>query len=323
MKNLSLLIATAILLFASCSTKVDLYCYDGDKTIVYSVLDVDADTNYFRITKSSLTNEIMYNYNDIDVKFVGLFKDGAKADTIMLDTISKMINGEKRMFYFTTKKLLTGQEYTLLVHRKADNVTVSSTASTICSIRFKKPMGKYIDFKSNYTNKIVWFGSGTDIAPQINASFFEITAFFHYKELMPGATDTVDRYMEWPMSSEQAHEMYNTTNFDYVVYYKPSLFFDRLERDEYLKNNSPYGVQRWLMPFEIRVTAYGNELYNYFVINNAISAIQEIPNYTNIENGIGLMTSRTTVSTFHVVEQICRKRITYNYPYGFYYDPNL
>ena len=323
MKKFLTIVALAAIILASCSTRVDLFCDNGDTTIVYSVLEVNADTNYFRITKSSLYNEIMYNYNDIDVKFVGLFKDEAQPDTIMLDTISKLVDGEMIMYYYTTKKLRIGQEYTLLIHRKADDVTVSSKTSTICNINFRKPTGKYIDFKSIFRSRIEWVGSGASIAPQINASFFDVTTFFHYKELMPGATDTVERYMEWPMVSEQAHNLYNTTNFNYVTYYKPATFFDRLERDNYLVNNSPIGVQRWLMPFEIRVTAYGEELYNYYIVNNSTSAIQDIPNYTNIDNGIGLMSSRTVVSTFHVIEQICRIRIANNYPYGFYYDPNL
>lgn len=323
MKKILTIIALMTMLFVSCSTKVDLYCNEGDTTIVYAVLEVDADTNYFRITKSSLSNEIIYNYEDIDVKFAGVFKNETQVDTIMLDTVYKMVDREKRMYYYTTKKLDKGHEYTLLIHRKADDVTVSSKINTICNIRFKKPIGKYINFLSSYNSKIEWAGSGSSFAPQINASFFEITTFFHYKELMPGATDTVERYMEWPMRSEQAENLYNPSDFDYVIHYNPTVFFDRLERDDYLVNNSPYGVQRWLMPFEIRITAYGEELYKYFIINNATSLIQEVPNYTNIENGIGLMSSRTIVSTFHVIEQVCRKRISYNYPYGFYYDPNL
>ena len=172
-------------------------------------------------------------------------------------------------------------------------------------------------------NQGQWAGSHHDDAPNINAGFFSLTGYFHYKELMPGATDTVDRYMEWTIGAGQAEQMQNSTYHFYSSYYTPSRFFFLLENDEYLKNNSPYGVQRWLLPFEFRLSVYGEELFEYYVANNSTSVIPEVPNYSNVENGIGMMSSRSTVSKFYVIEQVCRIRISNNYPYGFIYDPNL
>lgn len=312
-----------VLLLYSCTTKFDLYCYNGDTTIVYSILEANADTNFFRITKSSLENEFTYNYNDIDVRLSGIFKGETEPDTIMLDTVSMMNNGLIRSYYYTTKKLLENQEYTVSVLRKSDSVTVTSKAKTICDISYIRPMGKYINFRPDNVNQVQWVGIHHEDAPNINAGFFSVVGYFHYKELMPGATDTVDRYMEWTLGSGQADQWQNTTFHFYSTYYTPSTFFFLLERDEYLINNSPYGVQRWLEPFEFKLFVYGEELYEYYIANNSTSVIPEVPNYSNVENGIGLVSSRTTVSTFHVIEQICRKRISYNYPYGFIYNPNL
>lgn len=312
-----------LIIATSCTTKFDLYCYEGDTTIVYSILEVNADTNYFRITKSSLENEYTYNYDDIDVRFTGLFKNELQPDTITLDTISIISDGQLKTYYFTDKKLIDGQTYTLLIHRKADDVTISSTTMTINDLRFIKPVyGSYINFRPTHVNKIEWIGLGS-IAPEINASYYVVTGYFHYRELMPGATDTVDRVMVWPIGTEQANHLFNTYDSHYIMFYTPSTFFTLLGEDEYLQNNSPLGVQRWLEPFEFEIIAYGEELYNYHIINNSYSAIQEVPNYTNIVNGIGLMSSRTAKSSFHVIEQLCRKRISENYDYGFYYDPNL
>ena len=317
-------ITLLVLLLCSCTTKFDLYCYEGDTTILYSVLDVKADTNYFRVTKSSLEGEYTYNYDEIDVSFAGLFKNEPQPDTILLDTVTMMTDGFPKTYYYTTKKLIENQEYTIIVHRKADGVTVTSKAKTICSIRFIKPTTMFgINFQSSNLTQIQWVGIYHDDSPNINAGFFSVTGYFHYRELMPGATDTVDRYMEWTIGSGRDDEMQHSTFHYYAANYVPSRFFFLLENDEYLKNNSPYGVQRWLKPFEFRVLVYGKELYEYYVANNSTSVIPEIPNYSNVENGIGLLSARTTASEFYVIEQICRKRISFNYPYGFVYDPNL
>lgn len=324
MKKFLTIIVLATIILTSCTTKVDLYCYTGDTTILYSVLDTEVDTNYFRITKSSLEGNYTYNYDEIDVRFAGLFKNEPQPDTIMLDTITLMTDGFPKTYYYTTKKLVENQEYTVMVLRKADSVLVTSKAKTICEMSIIKPTANYgINFQPSNVNQIQWVGIHHEDAPNINAGFFSMTGYFHYKELMPGATDTVERYMEWSIGSGQVEHMQNSTYHFYSTYYTPSRFFTLLETDDYLKNNSPHGVQRWLLPFEFRLCVYGEELFEYYVANNSTSVIPEVPNYSNVENGIGLLSARTTMSKYYVIEQICRKRISYNYPYGFIYDPNL
>ena len=318
-----IVVAFFAVVFAFCTTDFDLYCYDGDTTIVYSVLEVNADTNFFRITKSSLENEYEYQPGDIEVRFAGLFEGEDNIDTLELETIEKMQDGQLKPFYYTTRKLLKNQEYSLFVYRKTDSVTVSTKAKTICNISYTRPMGKYINLRSNVVNRVMWVGTKNDDAPLINAGAFDVYALFHYKELMPGANDTVWQTMTWKIRSESAVSMYNTTHHHYEAYYTPSTFFTMLEKDTYLNNNSPYGVQRWLEPFEFKIIVYGEDLYDYHNVNTATSVMQDVINVTNIDNGVGLMSSRTTVSTFHVIEQLCRKRISENYSYGFVYDPNL
>lgn len=323
MKKILTILVLTMIIFVSCSTKVDLYTYDGDTTIIYSVLEVNADTNYISVTKSSLEHEYYYNPDDIEVRFAGSFDGEDDIDTISLPTVEKIIDGQPKNYYYTTRRLKKNQEYEILVLRKADSLLVTSKTKTMCNILVTRPMGKYINLRYINVAGIEWIGTGCEEAPKINAGYYDVYAYFHYKELMPGATDTVDRCMEWKIISEDSKSLYNTTKNVYNAFYTPVLFFSMLEKNDYLVNNSPYGVQRWLEPFEIKLYVYGDELYKYYIINNATSAIQEVPNYSNVENGIGLMSSRTTVSAYYVIEQICRKRITENYPFGFVYDPNL
>ena len=60
--------------------------------------------------------------------------------------------------------------------------------------------------------------------------------------------------------------------------------------------NSPSYVQRFVEDFEIVITATGEELYDYFLIQNSNGAIQDTPEYTNIENGMGILSSRSEAS---------------------------
>ena len=126
-------------------------------TVVYAMLDASADTNFFKITHSFIGNvtELAqnyeannYKYDEIEVKFTGKF-EGGSTQTLTLDTISKWIpydptsvfySGCYQTYYYTTKKLIEGEEYKLEVLRKADGVVISSKVNTINNFKYKKPI---------------------------------------------------------------------------------------------------------------------------------------------------------------------------------------
>lgn len=318
-----LFFAILALVFASCRTDVDLYIDKGDTTMIYSILDVTADTNFFKISKSSLHGDYYYEEDDIDVYFTGLFDNETIVDTVMLHPVTKKKDGQLQSLYFTTKKLSEGQDYELFVIRHDDGVKVSAKTKTICHIFINKPnpLYPYIDFKYNSPRTIEW--TGPEAANfQINAAYFEVSGLFHYKELMPGSQDTVNRSMEWYFGGDQANLLFNAAQNHYVINYTPCVFFHILETDTYLLNNSPEGVQRWLQDFEFRIAVTGEDIYYYNISNGEGNHYPETNTYTNVENGRGILSSFSYISTFRTIEQVCRIRIAYDYPYGFIYDPN-
>ena len=347
MKKIFLTIfAIAALILSSCSNKVDLYSDEGDTTIVYAMLDAGADTNFFKITKSFIgnANELAqnydasnYKYDEIDVTFSGVFEGSNQTQTIALDTISKWIpynpdatfySGCWQTYYYTTKKLVEGKEYTLNILRKEDNTNISVKAKTINSFQFRKPISnQIINFKDVKKGTIEWRVPDASTNFMTTAAYFEVAAYFHFTELMPGSTDTVHQSIRWPLGSDKAENLYTTSNNSsyYAMNYTPEALFTVLANNVYLKENSPYGVQRWFEKFEFRISAMGEELYNYYIIANSSSAIQDVPNYTNVENGMGIMSSRVSKSSFHTISQVSRQKIVNDdatKDFGFIYDPN-
>ena len=333
--------AIAVVIFMSCSNKVDLYSDEGDTTIIYATLDAGLDTNFFKITHSFVGNfndlahnydASNYKYDEIDVTFSGIFEGSNAVQTITLDTISKWIpydanslfySGCYQTYYYTTKKLQEGKEYTIKVLRKADNVTISAKAQTVNNFSITRPYPlQQAKFKGVKKGNVEWKVYDPSTLYQTTAAYFEVTSYFHYKELMPGSHDTVYRSIAWELGSGTADRLFNSTDRYYVISYTPEAFYDVLANNEYLINNSPYGVKRWIENFEYKVSAVGEELYNYNLVNNSSSAIQDTPNYTNVENGIGLMSARVSKSAFHIIDQVDRKKISDDYPYGFIYIPN-
>ena len=199
----------------------------------------------------------------------------------------------------------------------------SASTTTVNSFAISKPfISQKIKFKDVKRGTVEWRVADITTFFQSTAAYFEVTGYFHYSELMPGKQDTVHRYITWPLGSGESEKLYNSTDRYYLITYTPEAIYDVLESNDYLKNNSPSGVKRWFDKFEFKVSAIGDELYNYHIINNSSSAIQDVPNYSNVENGIGLVSTRISKSIRLTIEETSRKKVCEDFNYGFIYDPN-
>ena len=343
MKRLILIFAFVALIFSSCSNKVDLYSDEGETTIVYAMLDASADTNFFKITKSFIgnVNELAYDYNasnykydEIEVTFSGVFEGSNQTQTITLDTISIWIpydpdatfySGCWQRYYYTTKKLVEDKEYTLNILRKEDNVNVSVKTSTINDFNIREPYepATGLRFKDVKKGTVKW---KVPVFPCIStAAYFEITGYLNYTEQMPGSSEVVNRSVVWPFGSDKAENLLVTNNNDvyYSTNYTPEALFDVLRYNTYLRENSPIGVYREFVNFEIKVSAVGEDLYNYYLATNSTSAIQDVPNFSNVTNGIGIMSARISKSKSYKIDILTRNYVVELFPeYGFHVDPN-
>ena len=331
--------AIAALILSSCSNKVDLYADEGEHTIVYAMLDAGADTNFVKITKSFVGDVSQlaqnyeannYKYDEIEVTLTGVFEGSNQTQTLTLDTIAKWIpydanatfySGCWQRYYYTTAKLKEGTSYTLNVLRKADNVNVTATTVTINNFRFRKPIANQpLQFKDVKRGTVEW--KVPEFPCISTAAYFEITGYMHYKEVMPGSTDTVSRTVYWPFGSDKAENLITTQNNDtyYLINYTPEALFTVVRDNQYLRNNSPAGVQRFFGKFEIVISAIGEDLYNYYLVSNSTSAIQDVPNFSNVENGYGLVSARIAKTSLHPINILTRQKISRDFPeFGFEY----
>ena len=312
-----ILSALAILLlitFNSCDNSVSIFSDGEEVTAVYGYLDVDADTNYLKITKSFTGNAVElapdysasnYDYK-LDVKLIGKFAASPGiVRTVVLDTISVFkpydpdalfYSGTNQVLYYTAEKLLENQEYQLVITRK-DGEIIKSKVKTICGSTVKKPMIT-ISFESSIANRIEWRSNTFN---QL-AAYYEVVGYFHYKQIDPGQTDTTYHKIKWYMGSGTGTEMYNSSTLNMFVDYNPTTFYSKLKSDQNIVNNSSTYTQRFVDCFEIVITATGDELYNYILMQNSNSAVIDALEYTNIENGVGIFSSRS----------VCTKKIKIN-----------
>ena len=350
MKNIRfiLIISLFIAIFYSCSTDVDLYAEYKDVPIVYAMLNVQADTNYVKITKAFCgTNE-----NPIHANEVALIYDSSNYDEkldarlyeyestygnhyepthreLVLDTIT-IHNKEAGVFYsphqivyYTSEPLRKGNSQHRIRYKfvavKPDGDTVTALTTMVGSEDFAIISGS-VNFQIAPTDamgKIVFRADGV-------ASVYEITMRFNYREQHNGQEmeyKSVSRSfgtkpISWYPKVENVNNMY------YVEYSLNWLFFSLSNAigNDTVANSSHPNVVRYADDFVVTISAAGDELYYYYLANE----VQEnsfggglFTAYSNIDGGYGLFSSRTTVKKTPNLSATARRDLYGKESWGF------
>jgi hypothetical protein len=311
----SLSALACLVLFNACNTKVDLYADYKDIPVIYGLLDVSADTNFIKIVRAfSGSDEAT-----VDATQVALIPDScnypgkldakiyrykrvfgneyALDDTIVLDTIT-IHDKEPGTFYYPDQKVYYTTEpiwanngsnvyyYRLEVVKAND--TVSAETGVVGGENFKitNTQVSFVSEPTDKTGKITFF-------PADNASVYNMELRFTYKEIRQGQVTEKTVVHSYGMKSL---DEINNENGSYYVNYSQNLLFNML--------NSAIGgdtlhVSRTFVPsksFVISLAAAGDELFNYIQINQGAGGLsQNIPDYTNINGGYGVFSSRLNI----------------------------
>lgn len=302
-----------VFLFGSCSTDVDLYADFKDITIVYGLLDINKDTNYVKINRAYLgygdANEIAQipdssNYpGKLDCKIIEYRSSISgnnyeKTKEYVLDTITIHDKEEgtfyapDQLVYYTTGRIRPNNDYYKyrydLEIERGDTVITSSTdivggnQFTIVPniLNFAAPLD---------LGKLKWLGCP-------NSAIYEIVLRFYYTEVGP-TQDSVQHCVYWSLGTH-AESTLQVENGVYYVHYKAPTFFGNIA-NEIGDDSLTLNVQRifYEPSIEVEITAGGTELYNYITVNGSNSSIvQTIPEYTNINGGYGVFSSRSKIT---------------------------
>lgn len=314
-KKLIRLLALSLLvvILGSCSTDVDLYADYKDITIVYGLLDPTQDTNFIKINRAFLgygdANEIALipdssNYpGKLDARIIEYRanvsgNDYVKNDEYLLDTITihnkdlGIFYAPDQLVYYTRGRIHPQTDrykyrYDLVIDR--GDTVITATTDVVGGGQFSV-VPSIMNFSSYIeTGKLKWIGCP-------NSYIYDAVIRFYYTEIGP-SLDSIPHCVTWQLGTHPESTL-QVEHGVYNVSYLASLFFSNIGQeigaDTLLTN-----VQRVFFEpsIEIEITAGGYELYNYITVNGSNSSIvQNIPDYTNINGGYGVFSSRTKVS---------------------------
>ena len=300
---------------ASCNTKVELYADYKDVPVVYGLIDVTQDTNYVKIVRAFSGS----NDNPIDASQVALIADSSNypgklnaqiieykkgygntyeptGRVIVLDTITIHDKHEGTFYapdqkvYYTTERFNTNignaeYKYGLAIVRGND--TITSETGIVGGEEFKI-LTQSVTFSPNANDK---YGK-VSFRPADNAAVYEVTMTFNYREQKPNEAMT-EKQVSWSYGALSINDLETENNF-FVVRYNQNTLFNALRS---AIGADTLNVDRVFGPFEIHVAAGGRELYNYIQVNSpSESFAQTIPDYTNVNGGFGVFSSRINLT---------------------------
>ena len=303
-RHLSTVLFLAITLTA-CSNELTLEAPYEDIPVAYAYLDAADDRHFVRIEKAFLESggdaldnarnpdSLYYGPNEATVTLTNL----ATSETVTLDRVDGGDFGLNRRdgifatspnILYTTDaddlNLRPGQQTALTIERPGEP-DARAVTTLIQSIDILRPTELIRIDDYGRPLRIIW-------SKGPNAVIYDVRMTFNYRELFPGDPDrNRDRSEEFVLATAFTGDN-QSSNSQVSFEIEPELIYraigDRLEPID--------GVVRRFETLSFTVTAAGQEVLDLVTVQNAnagITSSQSIPRYTNLENGIGLFTSRS------------------------------
>lgn len=320
-KNLFFAItALSAFFLSSCDNDFDINDEWRDITVIYGLLDTKADTNWVRVQRAylgkdaasaSFDNPDSLYYDQVSVvikKFEninGTIGNQVGDDIVLVEDRSKKMEegtfttDEFRMYRTRTvdRDAISYDSdenyiYKIIVKKTGTDFPDASSTTTVVSepsttgFRFIVPNPTVASARI-FNGRLEWY------APA-NAKIYEIDMKVNYKEINRNRTFFLDTSVSIDYGSLEgvAADVSSGTKLDFTQ--QPSFFYSALAAK---LPPLPEGHLRFVKDLEFVVWAGGEDLAKYIDLNKpALGVNANRPEFPDIENGVGLFSSRTDIS---------------------------
>lgn len=298
--SILLLIVTSFGLW-SCNNDLDILAPYKETCIVYGLINAADSVQYVRINRAFLGEEDAYvmaqhpdsfNYPDIlDVTFER-WESGIKKDSYLLERDSSftlepgIFANTPNILYKTpaSKLIQQNSDYKLNIYNRVTGETTSSMAAALNDITVTVP----VVFQGS-TITVPLYNSApykVKFTPNEEAAVYNLTIKFNYTEFPNGnPTNFVYKSVDWNLGN-----IPNSSNGGNIEIELPGDDLFQLLGSSIPLDNS---VNRRFSSLTFIFSSGAEDFYTYIQVNEPPSGlVQSIPDYTNIENGKGIFSSR-------------------------------
>lgn len=303
MKKILFLFASLSIIATSCTSDFDLTSDWKDVTIVVGLLDKSDTAQYIKINKAFLDQttsalEISQNpdslfYPDLIVELDQLDGNGNTMNTYLLTKVDGNMEGYVKdsgvfantpNYLYKTKQALVEGPYKIVITKTDNSKTVTAFTNVIGDFTITRPniVAEHVNIFPHGKYNVQWYAS-------TYGKIYDLTIRLNYREedILSGNI-LRDTFFDWNVfHTLVAADGQN--NFNYSI--AGSSFYNIIMNKIKVDPN----IQRVALNLDFRFSVGGSELYNYYLVNNAQTGItsgQIQPEYTNVDNGLGIFSSR-------------------------------
>jgi len=329
----TLLFLSSIALFTSCDNDLQIIADWKDVPVVYGILNAEDTVHYVKLNKAFLGqgdvmmmaqefDSLNYSGEDVGLRLLEMEEsnipnsDYVQRKQIELEPTDEFVKPEgvfsspTQIIYKTAEEINSNYFYTAEVYRKSNDTLIAYTQNPITIIKpvnITKPnsFSPLNITPTGYVPKVEWKSvAGGDL--------YELSMSFHYMEFpISGGSDTLYKSIELNFPTRLSNDSGGGQNMSYSLEFYQFLNFiaANIEEDPTVRRLvvgmeaaqvvSGFAISHACLDFTLY--AAGEDLSTYLVLNqNTNSLVLDRPEYSNIENGIGILSSRT----YDIVESV-------------------
>jgi hypothetical protein len=336
----TLLVLSSIALFASCDNDLQIIADWKDVPVVYGILNAEDSVHYIKLNKAFLGrgdvmmmaqefDSLHYAGEDVGLRLLEQEKAWIPSQngegwltisTIELEPTDEFEKPEgafsspTQIIYKSSAQINAEALYSAEVYRKSNDTLIAFTQNpiTILSpVKITRPnsFSPLTITPNGYVPKVEWKSvSGGDM--------YELSMNFNYIEFpnsiqvpVSGEADTISIEFNFQSrlssNSNGGDQMSHSIDFyQFLNFIASNIPEDPTVRRLVVGMEAAQVVSGFAIThacLEFTLLAAGEDLSTYLVLNqNSSSLVLDRPEYSNIENGIGILSSRT----FHIVENV-------------------
>ena len=315
MKRIFIILCVFAIFFASCETGFDVNAKWKETTVVYGLLDASKDTQYIKINKAYLgeddaimmaqySDSINFNPNDLEVIIykLGLYDTlmSITLDTTIIDKEDGLFAVDNNIIYKAIMPngfLMNNSRYAISIKNLDSGNEVGADTELINDFSFKNfnSAYKFGFYNSSLADSSKFLSKTIEWNKSENGEIYQLDILFNYLE--NGDTNT----LVW----SQSLEVFSGSN-SMQSKIEGIKFFNFLSQNLVDDNVSI----RQFLDIDLVMTLGTENLNTYLKVNEPMTGIvQQRPQFTNINNGIGIFSSRYT----HIEQEIGLTEDTKNY----------
>jgi hypothetical protein len=329
--SLSAIAAVSLVVFSSCETEVDLTAPYASTTVVFGLLDPQADTQFVKITKTFLGDGNLndyamirdsseYKWEEFAALKIEEYATGnpnpiAIHNLQPITIYNKDVNGmfygpEQTVYYFASPNGINPNAKYKLVADFVSRPDVFAWTNVIPSaeVFFQSPQTNLgLSFAStNTVTGAIDYRDNVSIrwTPIDNAEIYDLALRFYYTEnlysdnALTQLVSSTDKFIDWKIGTFNADDIDLNSGY-YNLTFNAEPFFSflgtNLETNTLIRREVGTYDGNKTRAFELRMGLANDELKTYINVNNPVTGIiQERPSYTNVVGGLGLFASRAS-----------------------------